>query len=941
MISRVQSAIAKVLTLVRRHGGGLQGTRWLVGRSYRLLRTLGLAGLLERYRMMGAAPMRTTSPTDFKFPEPVPSDQITLTVGVMVHVFYPDLVDEIVRYLANMPGQYVLMVSVADDHAADLVAQKLNGLAGLHALHIRKVPNRGRDLAPMFVAFREQILTLDVVAHLHTKKSLYTGTEQHEWRRGLFDSLFGSKQRLEWILGSFQAEPRLGLVFPESPPEVPYWGHTWLQNETACRALGQRLGIEIEHGRYFDFPAGSMFWARVAALRPLFDMKLEWTDFPIEAGQTDGTLQHALERMLAILVRTRGWMYGVLARDSDALDVEGDRNWQIYFQASVANRIIAGDIEADIVSVDIFDTLLVRTFLTPQGARDYMAWQADRRLGVPDFASIRAQAEQIARSRSGRDVGIADIYRVMAGLPAVGSTLAADLLELELRIEALVLRPRRAVVDSIKALSTKGTRVVAISDMYLGSGELSRVMPEEVRSIAQKWYISCETGWRKDNGEAWRRLPEQEHVRAARWLHVGDNETADIQMPHDLGYAMPVHVMRPPVLFDAIPQLRVLRPRGGSHAPWQEQLWLGLLANHFTGIADSEPATLLRGEILKTPETVGYAVLGPLVMDYLAWLSRLSLEHDSMRLLFLSREGHLLDRAFSLLRKADPALSNIQHTYLFASRRGVGTPSLHGFQDLEELLGSSFEGSLMELLTVRLGIDTASRVRERLGSEVLQRPVYLPEMRDQIIEQLRPAAKEILHQAAIERSAYLRYWQDSAGPGIVADLGYAGTIQAHLSRLVGTGLGGAYFATNARIGQVERSGGWSRARYWREDDAIDAPPVMQYHLLLETFLTSPDGQFSHFRQLDGRVQPVFLAREHGPRSAELIAGAHDGALRFIEDACRVAGDASHLLAFDAQQVQQPLRCMGSGFWRSGAWLSELGMVDAFTGRGAVPVGTAA
>src|SRR3546814_19485928 len=49
------------------------------------------------------------------------------------------------------------------------------------------------------------------------------------------------------------------------------------------------------------------FWVRPAALRLLLDAHLGVTDFEAEAGQLDGTLAHAVERVLTLAAGAAGY----------------------------------------------------------------------------------------------------------------------------------------------------------------------------------------------------------------------------------------------------------------------------------------------------------------------------------------------------------------------------------------------------------------------------------------------------------------------------------------------------------------------------------------------------------------------------------------------------------------------------------------------------------
>lgn len=924
-------------TAVERHGGGWHGMRSVGWRAYKVFRTLGWNGFMRRLVGSSRRISGLTSPSypsDFLFQQPVPLDAINLRTGVMAHVFYPDLIEEFVQDFSHIPLPFVLMVSVVDEATRVQAISRFSTLRNAVQIHVRLFPNRGRDIAPLLVAFRDEILALDVVCHIHTKKSLYAGNELGNWRRYLIDSLLGSKARIAWILGMLQATPSLGMVYPESFAAVPLTAHTWLSNKEHARSLGSQLGIDVDDDAYLDFAAGSMFWVKTDALQPLLSLKLTPDSFPEEKGQTDGTLQHTIERMFVLVLRKRGMIIGVLPSNGDlALDTEGARNWRSYFDLAIADRIALGAIDTDFISFDLFDTLVLRPFLKPAGAREYLGHLVKKRYAFDRFAELREHAESKARTVAGKDVNLETIYKTMAKMPQARDLPLESIMALELATEKRQLRPRGALVDAAMRMARLGKTIVAVSDMYMNSHDLREVLPVSVNEVLAQILVSCETGWRKDTSQAWENLPHHIGTDAKHWVHVGDNEHSDIQLPYELGFAPPVHVLRAHALIDVVPALRPLRPSLTQSASWSNQLWLGLVGNRFLELADRAPGAFDAGLYIEDLETVGYTVFGPLILDYLTWLTRLASAKNADAILFLSREGFLLKKAYDILHQT--ASGKIPRgIYTLASRRGVGTPSIRIFSEVEHLLGGTYTGSLHDLLNARMGASIAELVKAKLGSVAVEREVYLPEMRDRIIQMLEPIAAGILEIAEIERYAYSRYWHKhvAASHPIVADLGYAGTIQGHLSRLTRSTLGGAYFALNAQSRQLDNSGNWAQARYCDlRDNEAKPSAVMHHHLLLESVLTSPDGQFSHFGHGQSALHAVYISPSNP--NFKNVAPVHRGIELFISDVCDLVGEDVLEIELDAKLVQEPIACIGTGQWSTGQWLPRLNVEDHFTGRG--------
>jgi lipopolysaccharide biosynthesis protein len=44
-----------------------------------------------------------------------------------------------------------------------------------------------------------------------------------------------------------------------------------------------------------------MFWARTEAIRPLLELGLDWQDYPAEPLPYDGSMLHAVERLLPLV----------------------------------------------------------------------------------------------------------------------------------------------------------------------------------------------------------------------------------------------------------------------------------------------------------------------------------------------------------------------------------------------------------------------------------------------------------------------------------------------------------------------------------------------------------------------------------------------------------------------------------------------------------------
>ncbi|MEJ7745161.1 MAG: rhamnan synthesis F family protein [Luteimonas sp.] len=226
-----------------------------------------------------------------------------LRVALHLHVYYPELLPEMLERLGRNRLQPDLFVSVPTGLVGDRVRSMLHEYGGRTVVEV--VPNRGRDIGPLLTAFGPRLTRdYDIVGHLHTKKTADVAdvVMSKAWRTFLFENLLGGEASMvDIIVGRMAADPSIGMIFPDEPNLLD-----WGRNRTAAVALCRKLDLPEDLPEQFEFPVGTMFWARVEALQPLFDLSLDWADYPVEPLPYDGSMLHALERLLPFVVAQQG-----------------------------------------------------------------------------------------------------------------------------------------------------------------------------------------------------------------------------------------------------------------------------------------------------------------------------------------------------------------------------------------------------------------------------------------------------------------------------------------------------------------------------------------------------------------------------------------------------------------------------------------------------------
>lgn len=231
-------------------------------------------------------------------------------LAVICHVFYVDLLDEFVGYFSNIPFQFDLYITTDTEEKRDQIEKSFSHWKG--KIEVRIAPNRGRDIAPMLITCRDVYNHYEYILHVHTKKSPHQG-RLSGWRNYILETLLGSTEVVNSIFEAFRSSPNLGMIAPQHFAAI-HKAVGWGENFEIAQLLAQKIGIRISRNELIDFPSGSMFWARAAAIKPLLDCDFAFDDFPRETGQLDETLGHAIERFFFFSCERAGYSWIKISR---------------------------------------------------------------------------------------------------------------------------------------------------------------------------------------------------------------------------------------------------------------------------------------------------------------------------------------------------------------------------------------------------------------------------------------------------------------------------------------------------------------------------------------------------------------------------------------------------------------------------------------------------
>lgn len=560
--------------------------------------------------------------------------------------------------------------------------------------------------------------------------------------------------------------------------------------------------------------------------------------------------------------------------------------------------------EYDVVSFDVFDTLLLRPFSHPTD----LFYLVGIALEYPDFRHTRIECEERARQKTYRERGtyevtLREIWEEMerqTGIPCERG------MQTEWDCEKKCCFANPYMLRVVRELRRRGRPLAAVSDMYLGADRIRELLSTNGYGEWEDSFVSCDYGVSKGDGglyEVLRKAVGQEHTIA----HVGDNEQSDVRQARRHGIV--------PFWYAPVQSL------GGRYRAEDLSAVTGSL---YRGLVNAQ---LHNGLTVYSREyEYGFVYGGLFVTGYCRFIHRYAREHDMEKLLFLSRDGAVLLRAYRLLYP-DEAGSTV---YAYWSRLAAVklTAGYYRQEYFRRFLFHKADG----------------RIPLRRALEAMELPHLLPPLcraikgdpdtpltyktAGEVKSYLQDHWEEVEHSYEKQREAAGIYYREllrGCRRAAAVDVGWAGSgavMLAHAARElweIPCEITGLLAGTQAERGPGEDMsepflfGGRLSSYLYSQRENRDLwklhDPADRHNLYWELLLGAPEGSLLGFYpDGDGRAVPRL---KDPPPHADRIREIHRGILDFVRRFWKLEQRIGQEIPVSGRDAYAPMISVGS------------------------------
>ncbi|WP_288761152.1 HAD-IA family hydrolase [uncultured Veillonella sp.] len=525
----------------------------------------------------------------------------------------------------------------------------------------------------------------------------------------------------------------------------------------------------------------------------------------------------------------------------------------------------------DVITFDVFDTLIVRDVRKP-----YVVFKLVQKLFneenqiQSEFFRERIRAEKRARKKAKKnssytEVNLDEIYNELAEKFSKGS--CQRLKEIEIYVEKVVCTQNREIKSFYDKVINSGKNVYIITDMYLPKSVIDEILADNQFTGYKDIIVSGEYHKTKLQGDLFQYFIETYNLKEKKILHIGDNKLADYDSARRNGIDAYLYSRNKKWVIHA-------KPRGVDFILNEEYYNLCLFLE-----------THLYKDDHNYFYNCGYSLFGPLIAGYIKWLTQITKEQNIDKILFASRDGFILQKAYDLIDGSKDS------SYVYISRKSIITSLLHYDQNLESCLNRykswPYKFSF-NLFIDKMGIEKKSI--PNIESFDLETEFTKEEFlaNDKINKQffiIKPIIDQKSKDAEFLLKEYIKTLFVLGKKSALVDLGGRRTIEKNLREFLKVNhmkleIYGCYLEI-----QEETGGNYDAYLFTKTKNKILYYVVSSFYYFLEIILSAPHGSVKGYIDTNQGIVPLFEDYDYDVNDKEthILTSLQKGALDFCKD----------------------------------------------------------
>lgn len=524
---------------------------------------------------------------------------------------------------------------------------------------------------------------------------------------------------------------------------------------------------------------------------------------------------------------------------------------------------------AEVISFDIFGTLLVRRYAKPEDRFLHLEASA----GESGFSAARAAAERSLRQAEAQDpesrVTLEKIYGEMH--PSY-----RGLMEREIALETRMCRADGNMQRVYREALAAGKRVVVSSDTCLPGSVVGELLRANGFEGYEAMLLTAEGDGLKASGALYANLIRQAGVAPGRILHIGTDQRLDYRLALDNG--MQAYWYSP-----------------GTHTSGERKN-----AEYFESInrrgGGDVALSILQGLVAEREEKgdrpywngFGYKYMGIIAYGYARWLKAQFDAEGIERAYFVTRDGLAFKRVFEAL------YPEFDSREIHASRRLFLFACMGDYGDIRPVLtGQDMPGVTLEGFWDMLGVDDEN-LKRAYENRFPDRLRFVAEKRaeiDDFMQAFLPVLKSIGEAERKSLAAYYNSIGISDKKSAVVGLGWTGSLLQGIARVcaaegVEADLKGYYLATHDCQGHEQRTASYMMD-HGNTAGVADNALLRESRYAIDALKLAFSGYGNgvvKFERRDQAVVPVFArASFAGERNAAAQAEVLSGIMDFVGD----------------------------------------------------------